>query len=156
MKEILLKYWEQYINTKVGNKGQIKLLWQNYLTIENFYNEMVIKSLPGGMGRWQTPAWTSFRSQRRDAPWAGRWSQSRCHHRRSGRWGSPGDQCTDRTVSWCGQGPGRRSPYRWCSDHGRSCWRHPPYQWSAARGGTAGGRCQYGPHLWREIEWLDL
>ena len=108
------------------------------------------------MGRWQTPAWTSFRSQRRDAPWAGRWSRSRCHHRRSGRWGSPGDQCTDRTVSWCGQGPGRRSPYRWCSDHGRSCWRHPPYRWSAARGGTAGGRCQYGPHLLREIKYLDL
>ena len=83
---------------------------------------------PVGRGRWQTPTWTSFRSQRRDASSRGRRIRNRYHHQMSGRSRNPGDQYIDQPIFGCGQGPGRQSPYQWCSDHGRSCWRHPPYQ----------------------------
>ena len=40
--------------------------------------------------------------------------------------GIPEDQCSCPQACGGGRGRGPRSPYRWCSDHGRSCWRHLP------------------------------
>ena len=113
-------------------------------------------SSPEERGRWRTPAWTSCRSPQTDAPSAGRWSRSRCHHRRSGRWGSPADPCTGQPACGCGPKPGPRFPCRWCSDRGRSCWRRPLCQWQAAPGGRVVGIFQFSPHLNTTNTVLDL
>lgn len=67
---------------------------------------------PVEQGRQRIRAWTSFRSQRRDAQEAKHRNQIQYHHRRSGRQGSPGGQCSCQQAYGFCRGQDLQFPFR--------------------------------------------